>query len=164
MAGSLRRAITEVDPAVPIFSVGAFDELAGFAFIPARVATAALTTFGLLALVLAVAGIYGMAAYAVSRRIREIGVRVALGAKPGQVLWFVFRRAGLLLGLGSGVGFGVALAFARILEAVVYQASARDPLVLGLTVSTLLVAGIGATIQPAHRALSVDPLRAIRSD
>jgi predicted permease len=164
MAGSLRRAITEVDPAVPIFSVGAFDELAGFAFIPARVATAALTTFGLLALVLAVAGIYGMAAYAVSRRIREIGVRVALGAKPGQVLWVVFRRAGLLLGLGSGVGFGVALAFARILEAVVYQASARDPLVLGLTVSTLLVAGIGATIQPAHRALSVDPLRAIRSD
>ncbi len=164
MSAALRGAITEVDPTVPIYNVGGIEQLASFAFIPARAATAALSTFGLLALVLAIAGMYGMAAYAVSRRIREIGVRVALGAKPGQVLWFVFRRATVLLGIGSGVGLLLALLSARILEAVVYQASARDPLVLALTVATLVAAGIGATMHPAHRALSVDPLRAIRSD
>src|SRR5262249_45008390 len=159
-----RAAITAIDPTVPIYDVGGIDQLAAIAFIPARTATAALGTFGLLALVLAIAGTYGTAAYAVSRRIREIGVRVALGAKPADVLWFVLRRTALLLAIGALVGLGLALASAGILADVVYQSSGKDPMVLSLAALALVAAGVVATGVPARRALSVDPLQAIRTD
>lgn len=97
LAGEMRQAIAKLDPRLPIYGVGSLRQMLGFVYLPVHAAAIALGAFGLLAIMLSVTGIYGLAAYAVSRRSREIGIRIAVGARPAQVLRLIFARTGALV-------------------------------------------------------------------
>jgi ABC-type antimicrobial peptide transport system permease subunit len=113
---------------------------------------------------LAITGLFGMAAYSVSRRLRELGIRIALGAQRKEVLQAALGRALKLLALGSAAGLLLGILATRVLAFIVYQATPRDPLVLGGCVLAMLLLGLTATWIPAQRALSVDPLILLRED
>jgi predicted permease len=164
LAAEMREAIAPLDAHLPLYSVGAARDLLQLAFLPSRAAVSALTVFGVLALALAVTGIYGLSAYSVSRRVREIGIRVAIGAAPRDVLACVLRRMGWLVAIGSAAGLLLAWLAGSVLAAVVYHASSHDPLVLGATAATLAAAGLGAAVGPARRALRIEPSRALRCE
>jgi predicted permease len=160
----IREVVAGLDPRLPLYGVGSLTETSGLAFLPARIATAALSAFGLLAAMLAATGIYGLARHAVSGQIRDIGIRVAIGAGPWQVLRPLLGRTALLLSIGSCAGLALGLAADRVLSSIVYQASARDPLVLAGAALGMVLIGFAATLAPARRALSTDPLIALRHE
>jgi predicted permease len=164
LAAQIRDAVAPLDPHLPLYSVGSASQLMGIAFLPSRAAVGALSVFGLLALTLAVTGIYGLSAYSVSRRVREIGIRVAVGAGPREVLACVLQRMGWLVAIGSLAGLVLAWLAGRVLAAVVYQASSHDPVILAATAATLAAAGLLASIGPARRALRIQPSGALRHD
>jgi macrolide transport system ATP-binding/permease protein len=164
VAGQLRKAIGDLDGRLPLYGVGSLTQMLGFAFFPSRAATVALSAFGVLAIMLAITGIYGLAAYAVSRRIRDIGIRIAVGARSWQVLRSVLGHTAALLAIGSSLGLALGLAAGQVLSSVVYEASARDPLVLAAVALTMAVVGLGAALAPARQALSIDPIRALREE
>jgi predicted permease len=164
LAAEMRDAVSALDPHLPLYGVGSMSEVLKLAFLPSRAAVVALSAFGILALVLAITGIYGLAAYSVSRRVREIGIRVAVGASAGDVLRCVLRRMGWLVALGSAAGLVLAWVSGHVLAAVVYHASPHDPLVLGASALTLALAGVAASIGPARRALRIEPSKALRQD
>jgi predicted permease len=129
-----------------------------------RFRTALLVAFAVIALVLAVAGVYGVMSYTVSQRVPEIGVRVALGASPRDVLGLVLREGGRLIALGLALGIGLTLAGARILSGLLFGVSARDPLTVAAVALLVAAAGLAACLVPGRRALGVDPLLALRAD
>ena len=114
--------------------------------------------------VLAITGIFGMAAYSVSRRLKELGIRIAIGAHPGEVLQASLGRAFKLLAVGSAAGLLLGILATRVLAAIVYQATPRDPLVLAGVVFAMLLLGLLATWIPAQRALSLDPSTLLREE
>jgi predicted permease len=164
MARALRRTMQSLDAQLPLYALGSVRQMLDLAYLPARGATIALGAFGVLALMLAITGIYGIAAYTVSRRVREIGIRVAVGARAGQVLRSVLGRTGVMLAAGSAAGLVLGLASARLLASIVFQASPRDPLVIGGVGATMALAALVSTWIPARRALSVDPIRSLRHE
>lgn len=164
MAGILRQLVEELDPRLPALNVGGLRQQLSYAFFPARAASFALSGFGLLAMMLAITGIHGLAAYSVSRRVREIGIRTAIGARPGQVLRFVLGRTGMLIAMGCAGGLALGFGASHIMSQIVYQASARDPIVLGGVVLTMAVIALASVYAPARRALSIDPLQALREE
>jgi ABC-type antimicrobial peptide transport system permease subunit len=113
---------------------------------------------------LSVTGIFGMAAYAVSKRLRELGIRMALGARRKEVLQAALARPFKLLAFGSAVGLLLGILAARVLAVIVYQATPRDPLVLAGVVLAMSLLGLFATWIPAQRALSIDPLILLREE
>ena len=113
---------------------------------------------------LAVIGIFGMAAFSVSKRLKELGIRVALGAQRKEVLHAALGRACKLLAIGSAAGLGLGILATRVLAFIVYQATPRDPLVLAGVVFAMALLGLVATWIPAQRALSVDPLVLLREE
>jgi ABC-type antimicrobial peptide transport system permease subunit len=120
--------------------------------------------FGLLALVLATIGLYGVIAYSVTQRLHEMGVRIALGARTVDVVWLVVRRGVFLGGLGIVIGAAIALASARWLEPLLFAESARDPVVYVLVAAAMLAVAAAASFIPARRASRVDPNVALRSE
>jgi predicted permease len=164
MAAQIRKTIGDLDARLPLYGVGSLTQMLGFAFFPSRAATVALSALGVLAIMLAITGIYGLAAYAVSKRTRDIGIRIAVGARPRQVLRSVLGRTAMLLAIGSSLGLALGLAGGRLLSSIVYEASACDPLVLAAVALTMAVIGLGAALAPARRALSIDPIRALRQE
>jgi predicted permease len=163
MAAALERALSGILPNVPITVHSWTDALADVLF-PARAATVALGVMGLLAAMLAVTGIFGMAAYSVSRRRKELGIRVALGARKMQVMSAALGRPIVLLGVGSVVGLLSGVFASRLLGQIVYQANPRDPVVVGGAVLTMALLGIAASAIPALRALAVDPSKLMREE
>jgi ABC-type antimicrobial peptide transport system permease subunit len=164
MARALRQTMASLDAQLPLYALGSVRQMVDLAYLPARAATVALGAFGALALMLAITGIYGLAAYTVSRRVREIGIRVAVGARGWQVLRSVLGRLGVMLTLGSTAGLALGLGSARLLASIVYHATPHDPWVLGgVGVTMTAVALISAWI-PARRAISVDPIRSLRHE
>jgi predicted permease len=163
MAVALERALSGIEPNVPI-TVQSWPDALGFVLFPARAATVALGVMGLLAAMLAVTGIFGMAAYSVSRRMKELGIRVALGARKTQVMSAAVGRPMVLLGAGSVLGLLAAIFASRLLEQIVYQANPSDPAVVGGAVLTMALLGIAASAIPARRALAVDPSRLMREE
>jgi predicted permease len=129
-----------------------------------RVATVSLGVLGVMGAMLAVTGIFGMAAYSVSKRLRELGIRMALGAQRKEVLQAALGRALKLLALGSVAGLVLGILASRVLAFIVYQATPRDPLILAGVVLIMLLLGLLATWIPARRALSVDPLTLLREE
>jgi ABC-type antimicrobial peptide transport system permease subunit len=113
---------------------------------------------------LAATGIYGLVSYAVARRVHEIGVRVAIGAGPHDVLRLVLGKMMMLLLAGSAAGFVLALAAGQILATIVYQASPHDPLVLGAVWVTTVFLGVLSSWAPTRRALQIDPMAALRHE
>ncbi len=127
-------------------------------------ATISLGALGAMGAMLAVTGIFGMAAYSVSRRLKELGIRIALGAKRREVLEAALGRAFKMLAFGSGAGLLLGILASRVLAFIVYQATPRDPLVLAGAVVAMALLGLLATWIPAQRALSVDPLTLLREE
>ena len=160
----IREVVAGLDPRLPLCGDGSLTEMIGLVFLPSRIATVALSLFGLLAVMLAATGIYGLAQHAVSGQIREIGIRVAVGARPWQVLRPLLGRTAVLLAIGSCAGLALGLAVDRALASIVYQASARDPVVLAGAALGMALIGFAATWAPARRALSADPLIALRHE
>src|SRR6059058_999723 len=153
MAPALERALSGLEPNALIKVQSWHDVLGGVnALFPARASTAALGVMGVLAVMLAVTGIFGMAAYNVSRRMKELGIRAALGARTKHVMSAAVGRPIVLLGLGSLAGLLLCVLASRLLEHIVYQANPRDPLVIGGVVLTMALLGIAASAIPAVRA------------
>jgi predicted permease len=164
MVGQIRQAMARLDPNLPIYGAGSLEQLLGFAFFPSRAAALVLSAFGLLAVMLAVTGIHGLVSYAVARRVREIGIRMAVGARPVQVLRLVLGRVMLLLAAGSAFGLVLAIAVGRVLASIVYQASPRDPLALAAVLAAIVLLGLLSSWAPARRALRIEPVIALRHD
>jgi ABC-type antimicrobial peptide transport system permease subunit len=128
------------------------------------VATMALGILGLMGAILSITGIFGMAAYSVSKRLKELGIRMALGAQRREVLGAALGRSVKLLAAGSTAGLVLGVLASRVLASIVYQATPRDPLVLAGVVAAMLLLGLLATWIPAQRALTVNPLLLLRED
>ncbi len=162
MISEVRQTIARLDPELPLYGVGSLDQMLGFAFFPTRAAAVALSAFGILALMLAATGIHGLAAYAVSRRTHEIGIRMALGARPIQVLRLVLSKTAAVLIIGSVVGLTLALAVGRVISSIVYETQPHDPLVMISVWGAMALLGLFASWVPARRAMRVDPIVALR--
>jgi predicted permease len=163
MAAALQRTLSTLEPNAPITVQSWPDAMAGALF-SARATTLALGVMGLLAAMLAVTGIFGMAAYNVSRRMKELGIRVALGARTKHVMRAAIGRPMVLLGVGSLVGLLWGVFASRLLGQIVYQANPRDPVVVVGAVLTMALLGIAASAIPALRALAVDPSKLLREE
>ncbi len=163
MAEVLEQTVRQLDPGLP-FRVTTWDDEMASALFAARVATVALGVLGLLGAMLAVTGIFGMASYVVSKRLRELGIRVALGAGQRELLLAALGRAFYALAIGSAAGVALGILGARILAHIVYQATPRDPVVLGGVLLTMMALGLVASWIPARRALSVDPMILLREE
>ncbi|HTJ31457.1 MAG TPA: ABC transporter permease [Acidobacteriaceae bacterium] len=163
LAPLLDSTMRALDPELPFTLIPWTKQLDGALF-PSRVATIALGSLGILGAMLAATGIFGMASYSVSRRLRELGIRIALGAQRRELLGAAIGRAIHLLVWGSLAGLLLGLASTRILAAIVYQASPSDPLVLASVIVSMLLLGLIATWIPARRALSIDPLMLLREE
>jgi len=164
VAAAMRRAIAQVDGGMPVFSIASWTDALGLVTFPARAATIALGVLGSLAILLAVTGIFGLASFTVSRRMRELGIRVALGAQGRQVLRAALGRMMVLLSVGSVFGLLLGFASTRLMAGIVYQATASDPVVIVAVVLTMVLLGLGSAAVPARRALRVDPMELLRED
>ena len=160
----LRRAVAELDPSLTVYDAGSLTSQLALALFPARLVAIVLAAFGLLAVVLAATGVYGIMAYAVSRRTREIGIRMALGAAPAQVLRVVLARTAVLLAVGTVIGLALALAGGQFFGQILYGVSARDPLTFLSVVAMMAAVAFVACWVPARRAIKVDPLTALRTE
>ncbi len=163
IAGGLERGLHGLDSSLPI-SIRSWTVEMDTALFAARVATVALGVLGLLGAMLAVTGIFGLASYSVSKRLRELGIRVALGAGQREILFTSLGRAFRLLAIGSVAGLVLGLMGTRVLSFIVYQATPKDPLVLGGVTVAMLLLGLIASWIPARRALAVDPLVLLREE
>jgi ABC-type antimicrobial peptide transport system permease subunit len=157
-------ALRSVDPQQTITSAFTLDDAVGDAVARPRLLTVLLGLFGIMGLVLGALGIYGVLAYLVNQRTREIGVRLALGAKPSDVLWMVVGRGLWLAGFGVVIGLVAAVALTRLMQGVLYGVTPTDPLTfVGVAAALLAVAGFASWL-PARRATRVDPLVALRAE
>ena len=159
----VRRTLAQIDPSLP-FVFHTWPDALEFVLFPARVATASLGVMGLLAAMLAVTGVFGMAMYSVSKRVREFGIRVAVGAQPVQLMRSALSRPLILLLSGSAAGLLLGVIASQLLAQIVYQATPRDPLVFAGAVITMASLGLVATWIPAQRALHVHPSRLLREE
>jgi len=136
----------------------------GIALFPSHVATVALGVLGAMGAMLSITGIFGLASYSVSKRMRELGIRIALGAQRKEVVQTALGRPLKLLAIGSAAGLFMGILAARVLAHIVYTATSRDPLVLSGVVLAMSLLGLLATWIPARRALSVNPLILLREE
>jgi predicted permease len=163
LAAAIRSTLRELDSGVPPY-IETWNSQQDVARFPSRVATVSLGVLGVLGAMLSITGIFGMAAYSVSKRLKELGIRMALGAERKEVLQAALGRAFRLLAIGSAAGLSLGLLATSVLAHIVYQASPRDPVVLGGVVLAMAVLGLIATWIPAQRALSLDPARLLREE
>ena len=160
----IERTVHDLDPDVPFMQAGSLDDHLRLPLFPARLAASMLGAFGSLAIVLAATGVYGVMAYAVSRRRREIGIRMAIGASQGQVMRLVLRRIAVLLRIGTDLGALAALAAGNLFSPVLYGVSPRDPATFTLAALLMACVAFAAGWLPARRAMSIEPASALREE
>lgn len=163
MVPTLERELRTLDPDLVFLDTGTFTELADVRMLPIRVGAWLIGVFGVLALLLAAVGLYGVIAFSVSRRVREIGIRKALGAEHGSVMGLVLKRGMLLVAIGGAVGAVLAGAGARLLSSVLFVGT-FDPMSFGLAFAILAAVAALANWIPARRAARVDPMVALRGE
>jgi len=163
IAAALQHSMRGLDPAMPL-EIKTWNSELDSALFAARVATVSLGVLGLLGAMLAITGIFGMASYTVSKRFRELGIRIALGADQRKLLSAALGRTFRLLAIGSVAGLILGVLATRVLSSIVYQATPKDPLILGGVILTMLCVGIVAALIPARRALAVDPMILLRNE
>jgi len=165
-ADLLRRTVRDVDPAIPILSLRTFAQYldSNLDLWLVRAGAALFSIFGGLALCLAVVGLYGVKAYSVARRTREIGIRMALGAQAGAVLRMIMTEGSIMLVSGVAVGLLLAVATGKILSGILYEVGALDPIAFTVAPLVLTIAALIATWLPARRATRVDPVQALRAE
>jgi ABC-type antimicrobial peptide transport system permease subunit len=164
LTSRLRTAVASVDASVPVKAVRPLDDLVASSAARARFTMLLLATFALVALTLGAVGVYGVVAYAVARRTREIGVRMALGARASDVLAMVLREGGALTAIGVALGSAGALATSRVLAGFLFGVTPKDPAVFVTVPIVLAIVALGACVVPARRAARVDPVTALKSD
>jgi len=163
LAAAMRSKLRGLDTGLPA-DIDTWNALLNVVLFPSRVATVSLGVLGGMGAILSITGIFGMAAYSVSKRLRELGIRMALGAQRKEVLGAALGRAFKLLAFGSAAGLFLGILSSRVLASIVYQATPRDPLVLAGAVLAMALLGLLATWIPAQRALSVDPAILLREE
>ncbi|MEM7587769.1 MAG: ABC transporter permease [Acidobacteriota bacterium] len=161
---AVQSAILRLDPELPAYSVTTLDAQLRESLSTRRVSMVLLVAFGALATVLAAIGIYGVLAFSIAQRLRELGIRMALGARPGQVLQMVLRQGLTLVGMGVVIGILAALALGRLLSSMLFGVQAADPMTLAAVSLLLLTVALIACTRPAWRATRVDPIEALRSE
>jgi ABC-type antimicrobial peptide transport system permease subunit len=161
---SARAAVAGVDPELPLFRVRTLDEQLAVSLARERLLAALFTGFGLLALVLSGAGLYGLVSFVTAARTREIGVRMALGAQASDVVRLVLGRSLQLAALGAALGLAAAVASARLLSSLLYGVRTVDTATLAAAGTVALAAGVAAGHLPARRAARIEPMAALRHD
>ena len=164
MIPELREVLRRADPALVGSNFTTMDQVVEDSFGSQKLASHLLEIFGGSALLLCVAGLYGLLAYVVSQRTRELGMRLALGSQRGDLLWLVLRQASVMLVSGVVIGLALALAAGRLVRSYLYGVSARDGWTLGIVAVTLMMVGLLAAYLPARRAAMVDPMEALRAE
>jgi putative ABC transport system permease protein len=161
---AVRRLVSSMDPDLPITQVRTMDDLFSLQLAQPRFAMILLGAFAGLALLLTVVGLYGVMAYSVSRRTREIGIRLALGAQRSAVMRMVLHDAAVLLLIGIAIGVAASIASASVLRTTLYGVDPHDPLVLTVVCISVTLTGLLAAYVPSIRAASIDPMKALRSE
>jgi predicted permease len=162
VGGSVRQVAQRVDPNLPIYEMKTMTTVMDESLFIERMVAALSVAFGALATLLAAIGLYGVMSYSVARRTREIGIRMALGAERGAVLWLVLKEVTLMVVIGVAVGLPLAIALSRVVQAQLFALSAHDPLALAGAAAILAVVALVAGYLPARRATRVDPMLALR--
>ncbi|HSR53436.1 MAG TPA: ADOP family duplicated permease [Acidobacteriota bacterium] len=162
VAGAVRALVREMDPDLPIWDVRSMQQHIADDAASTRFSTVLLGTFALLALCLAAVGVYGVLAYAVSGRTREFAVRLALGARRGELLRLVLVQGLFLTAAGLALGLGGTLALTRLMSSLLFQVSPTDPLTLAMGMAVLAAAALAACLRPALRAIRTDPMQTLR--
>jgi predicted permease len=162
--GAVRQAAREIDANLPLYNIKTLATQVDESLVQERLISTLSGFFGLLSLLLAAIGLYGILAYAVSRRTREIGIRIALGARPGAVLRMVLRQGLILTLLGVGIGLAASLGATRLLTSQLFDVTPTDPVTFVVVPILLLTVALLACLVPARRATNVDPLIAIRQE
>jgi ABC-type antimicrobial peptide transport system permease subunit len=163
LAAAIRTKLRDLDSSLPVF-IQTWNQAMDGALFPSRMAAVSLGILGLMGAMLSVTGIFGLAAYSISKRLKELGIRMALGAQRKEVLQAALGRAFKLLAFGSAAGLLLGILASRVLALIVYQATPRDPLVLVGTILAMVLLGLVATWIPAQRALSIDPMILLRDE
>ncbi len=161
LAAAIKNSMRDLDAGLP-FDIRTWNQELESALFPSRMATLSLGVLGVMGAMLSITGIFGMAAYSVSKRKRDLGIRMALGAQRKEVLQAALGRAFKLLAFGSAAGLLLGILASRVLASIVYQATPRDPLVLAGVVLAMSLLGLLATWIPAQRALSINPAILLR--
>ncbi len=151
-----------VEPDLPLFNIQTMDQRLAQQRWMFQVIGSMFATFALIALVLSAVGLYAVTAYSVTQRTQEIGLRIALGARPGQILWLVLRLALVQLAIGLPIGIAGALGVGRLLQSLLVQTSPTDPVTLVSIVTLLVGVAVVACLWPARRAARLDPMLALR--
>jgi ABC-type antimicrobial peptide transport system permease subunit len=163
IAKALDQKLHGLDAGLPI-TMRTWNQEMGSALFAARVASVALGVLGMLGAMLAVTGIFGMASYTVSKRLRELGIRMALGARKKELLRAALGRAFVVLLVGSVAGMVLGVLASKVLSFIVYEAAPKDPVVLGGVIVTMLLLGLMAAWIPAQKALAVNPMILMREE
>jgi putative ABC transport system permease protein len=161
---AVRDAVASINPDIPIYWPYSMDEALARPLWFIRVFGTMFMIFGFIALFLASVGLYAVMAFSVSRRTREVGIRMALGARGGDVVRMVFRQGIVQLTIGMAAGLALALGVSQLLSVILFDVQPRDPAVFGAVVAVLSLAGLAACLLPARRATRVDPLIALRAE
>jgi ABC-type antimicrobial peptide transport system permease subunit len=162
--GAMRNEVKSLDASMPVYEMktlaGQLDEIV----LTERLIALLSAGFGLLATLLAAIGLYGVMAFVVARRTKELGVRMALGARPSKVIWLVMKEVLLLLSIGLAVGIPAAFGLGRLVAAQLYGVNVFDPRIAIVTTIVLIAASSAAGLIPAYRASRIDPILALRYD
>ena len=164
LAGGLRNAVRSVDNEQPIFNIKTMEQVLSDSVALPRLSTALLAAFAGIALILASIGIYGLVSYSVTQRTHEIGIRMALGARPGQVLQMILRQGVVLAVVGVAIGLAGAYAATKLLASLLYGVSASDPMTFAVVPLLLIFVTLLASYVPARKAMEVDPIIALRQE
>jgi ABC-type antimicrobial peptide transport system permease subunit len=161
---TIRNEVRQLDAAMPVYEMKTLEAQLDETLLTDRLIALLSAGFGLLATLLASIGLYGVMAFVVARRRKELGIRLALGAQAGLVIWLVMREVLLLLTIGLAVGVPAGLALGRYVGAQLYGIQPNDPWMAGSTGVLLAVVSIAAGLIPAHRASRIDPIMALRCE
>jgi putative ABC transport system permease protein len=164
LVASIRETVRQIDPAQPLGRTVPLTDLVEQSLAPRKFSTMLLGLFAIGALLLAAIGVYGVMAYAVSQRTREIGTRLALGAAPASVLWLILRRGGRLALIGLAIGVVASFGLTRLLTSLLFDVGASDPITFASGAAVLAAVALAACLIPARRAMRVSPLTATTAD
>jgi len=161
---AIQREVWALDKEQPVTAVRTMDEVLAQSTARNRFNALLIALFAGLALLLAAVGIYGVVSYSVAQRAAEIGIRMAVGARPSNILSLIFRQISAMIGIGAILGISVSLALTRYASSILFDVTPRDPATFASGVAVLLVAGLAAALIPARRAMLLDPINVLRVD
>lgn len=163
-ADEVRTAFAAIDPTIALTDIQTMSGLVSEATARRRFQTSLLTAFSAIAFILALVGLYGLMAYTVTRRTREVGIRIALGAQRSEVLRLILGKAARLIAIGLLTGLAASFAVAHILQSFLFGISPHDPTTLVIACALLALCGLAAALIPARHAASIDPMQALRTE